>query len=89
MQYDGSPAIRYMEYPVLTGLYQYASMALAKTYTALTKLTSIPVVAEVVMFFDIAAFGLALAWLATVLGDGCSCRAGGSGTPRSSQRRRC
>jgi uncharacterized membrane protein len=66
VQYDGSPAIRYMEYPVLTGLYQYASMALAKTYTALTKLTSIPVVAEVVMFFDIAAFGLALAWLATV-----------------------
>ncbi len=65
-QYDGSPAIRYMEYPVLTGLYQYVSMALAKTYTALTKLVSVPVVAEVVMFFNIAAFGLALAWLATV-----------------------
>jgi uncharacterized membrane protein len=65
-QYDGSPAIRYMEYPVLTGLYQYVSMALAKTYTALTKLVSMPVVAEVVMFFNIAAFGLALAWLATV-----------------------
>ncbi|MCW2517887.1 MAG: putative integral rane protein, partial [Mycobacterium sp.] len=41
-QYDGSPAIRYMEYPVLTGLYQYVSMALAKTYTALTKLVSMP-----------------------------------------------
>ena len=27
-----------MEYPVLTGIYQYVSMALAKTYTALTKL---------------------------------------------------
>ncbi|WP_082957847.1 glycosyltransferase family 87 protein [Mycobacterium sp. E802] len=66
MQYDGSPAIRYMEYPVLTGLYQYVSMSLAKTYTALTKLVSIPVVAEVVMFFNIAAFGLALAWLTTV-----------------------
>jgi uncharacterized membrane protein len=66
VQYDGSPAIRYMEYPVLTGLYQYSSMALAKTYTALTKLVPIPVVAEVVMFFDIAAFGLAVAWLATV-----------------------
>ncbi|MBJ7337122.1 MAG: DUF2029 domain-containing protein [Mycolicibacterium sp.] len=65
-QYDGTPAVRYMEYPVLTGLYQYVSMALAKTYTALTKLVSIPVVAEVVMFFNIAAFGLALAWLATV-----------------------
>jgi uncharacterized membrane protein len=67
-QYDGRPAVRYMEYPVLTGLYQYASMALAKTYTALTKMVGIPIVAEVVMFFNIAAFGLALAWLATVWG---------------------
>lgn len=66
MQYDGTPAIRYMEYPVLTGLYQYASMSLAKTYTALTKLVSVPVIAEVVMFFNISAFGLALAWLATI-----------------------
>jgi len=67
LQYDGTPAVRYMEYPVLTGVYQYVSMALAKTYTALTKLVSaIPVVAEVVMFFNIAAFGLALAWMATV-----------------------
>jgi uncharacterized membrane protein len=65
-QYDGSPAVRYMEYPVLTGVYQYVSMALAKTYTALTKLVSVPVLAEVVMFFNIAAFGLALAWMATV-----------------------
>ena len=66
MQYDGSPAVRYMEYPVLTGLYQYLSMSLAKTYTALTKLVSVPVIAEVVMFFNISAFGLALAWLTTV-----------------------
>jgi uncharacterized membrane protein len=66
-QYDGSTAIRYMEYPVLTGVYQYVSMALAKTYTAVTKLVAaVPVVAEVVMFFNIAAFGLALAWLVTV-----------------------
>jgi uncharacterized membrane protein len=55
-----------MEYPVLTGLYQYGSMALAKSYTALAKLVSLPILAEVVMFFNIAAFGLALAWLATV-----------------------
>jgi uncharacterized membrane protein len=64
-QYDGRPAVRYMEYPVLTGLYQYGSMALAKTYTALTKVVGVPIVAEVVMFFNISAFGLALAWLAT------------------------
>ncbi|MHC9292439.1 glycosyltransferase family 87 protein [Mycobacterium sp. LTG2003] len=66
VQYDGSPAIRYMEYPVITGVYQYVSMTLAKTYTALTKLVAIPIIAEVVMFFNIAAFGLALAWLATI-----------------------
>ncbi len=65
-QYDGNIAVRYMEYPVLTGIYQYLSMALAKTYTALTKLVSVPIIAEVVMFFNIAAFGLALAWLTTV-----------------------
>jgi uncharacterized membrane protein len=66
IQYDGNIAVRYMEYPVLTGIYQYVSMALAKTYTALTKLVSVPVIAEVVMFFNIAALGLALAWLVTV-----------------------
>ncbi len=66
-QYDGTPAVRYMEYPVLTGVYQYTAMALAKTYTAVTKtVAAVPVVAEVVMFFDIAAVGLALAWLVTV-----------------------
>ncbi len=66
VQHDGTTAVRYMEYPVLTGLYQYGSMALAKSYTAVSKLVSLPILAEVVMFFNIAAFGLALAWLATV-----------------------
>jgi uncharacterized membrane protein len=65
-RYDGQTAVRYMEYPVLTGLYQYVTMTLAKSYTALSDLVAVPVVAEVVMFFDIAAVGLALAWLATV-----------------------
>ncbi|MGE5694725.1 MAG: glycosyltransferase family 87 protein [Candidatus Sericytochromatia bacterium] len=65
-QYDGRPAVRYMEYPVLTGLYQYASMAVAKTYTALMKVAGLPVIAEVVMFFNISAFGLAFAWLGVV-----------------------
>ena len=30
IQYDGNTAVRYMEYPVLTGVYQYLSMALAE-----------------------------------------------------------
>lgn len=66
LRFDGRTAVRYMEYPVVTGVYQYAAMTVAKTYTALSKLMTIPVVAEVVMFFNIAAFGLALAWLATI-----------------------
>ena len=65
-QFDGNTAVRYMEYPVITGTYQYLSMALAKTYTALSKLVGVPSIAEVVMFFNISALGLALAWLATV-----------------------
>ncbi|WP_293004453.1 glycosyltransferase family 87 protein [Mycobacterium sp.] len=65
-RYDGKPALRFMEYPVLTGMYQYVSMSLAKTYTAVSKMIPIPVVAEVVVFFDVAALGLALAWLATL-----------------------
>lgn len=69
VRYDGQPAVRYMEYPVLTGVYQYTAMALAKTYTAVSKLVAIPAlggVAEVVVFFDVVALGLALAWLATI-----------------------
>jgi len=66
IRYDGRPAVRYMEYPVLTGVYQYVSMALAKTYTALSRVTGLPVTAEVVVFFDVAALGLALAWLTTL-----------------------
>ncbi|RDH75633.1 DUF2029 domain-containing protein [Mycolicibacterium moriokaense] len=65
-QFDGNIAVRYMEYPVITGVYQYLSMALAKSYTAVSKLVGAPSIAEVVMFFNISAFGLALAWLATV-----------------------
>lgn len=65
-RYDGRPAVRYMEYPVLTGMYQYVAMALAKTYTTFSKLIALPVVAEVVVFFDVAALGLALAWLGTL-----------------------
>ena len=58
-RYDGKPAVRYMEYPVLTGVYQYVAMALAKTYTTISKLLALPVVAEVVVFFDVSALGSA------------------------------
>lgn len=66
LQYDGRVAVRYMEYPVLTGIYQYTSMRAAKAYTALSKVLPFPIVAEVVMFFNFSAIGLALAWLLTI-----------------------
>ena len=87
VRYDGRPAVRYMEYPVLTGVYQYVAMALAKTYTAVSKMFSLPVIAEVVMFFNFSAVGLVLAWLATVWGPRCW-PAGGCGTPHWWRHRR-
>ncbi|MBN9633884.1 MAG: DUF2029 domain-containing protein, partial [Actinobacteria bacterium] len=42
------------------------AMSVAKTSTALSKLVRMTVVAEVIMLFNISAFGLALAWMATV-----------------------
>src|SRR5690349_2556981 len=65
-QFDGNVAVRYMEYPVITGTYQYLSMALAKTYSTVSRLAGVPSIAEVVMFFNISALGLSLAWFATV-----------------------
>lgn len=60
---DGSVQTRYMEYPVLAGLYQYASMTVAKAWHATPWL---PGALQVVLYFNVVAFGLALAWLVTV-----------------------
>ncbi len=61
---DGRPQVRYMEYPVLSGLYQYISMGIAKAW----KLSPLPGhrALEVVIYFDVVAVGLALAWLVTI-----------------------
>ncbi|MFE3191368.1 glycosyltransferase family 87 protein [Nocardia sp. NPDC059240] len=61
---DGRPQVRYMEYPVLSGLYQYASMGIAKAW----KMSALPghSALEVVIYFDVVAIGLALAWLVTI-----------------------
>lgn len=60
---DGSVQTRYMEYPVLAGLYQYASMGVAKAWHAAPWL---PGALQVVLYFNVVAFGLAVAWLVTV-----------------------
>ncbi len=58
--------IRHMEYPVVTGLYQYVAMAVAKTWYALAQHGFLPGALEVVLYFNVVALGLALAWLVTV-----------------------
>ncbi|MCM6777528.1 glycosyltransferase 87 family protein [Nocardia sp. CDC159] len=59
---DGTPQARYMEYPVLSGLYQWLSMRIAHAWQQLRLPGALPVV----VYFNVAAFGLALAWLVTV-----------------------
>ncbi|MFC9432860.1 glycosyltransferase family 87 protein [Nocardia sp. NPDC057030] len=59
---DGGRETRYMEYPVLSGLYQYLSMRIAKAWDA----SPLPGALQVVIYFNVVAFGLALAWLVTV-----------------------
>ncbi|MCX4096390.1 glycosyltransferase family 87 protein [Nocardia sp. alder85J] len=60
---DGHPHTRYMEYPVLSGLYQYAA---AEVSYAWSRVRLTPKALPVVLYFDTAALGLALAWLVTV-----------------------
>ncbi|MFC8046103.1 glycosyltransferase family 87 protein [Nocardia sp. NPDC057353] len=59
---EGGTEVRYMEYPVLSGLYQYLSMRIAKTWDMLP----LPGALQVVIYFNVVAVGLALAWLVTV-----------------------
>ncbi|AHH22277.1 putative membrane protein [Nocardia nova SH22a] len=59
---DGKLENRYMEYPVLSGLYQYVSMEITNVWLALPLPSALPVV----VYFDVVAVGLAMAWLVTV-----------------------
>ncbi|MGY2060954.1 hypothetical protein ACW9HQ_39310, partial [Nocardia gipuzkoensis] len=59
---DGKPQTRYMEYPVLSGLYQWAAMEVANIWQNLRLPGALPVV----VYFDVVVFGLAMAWLVTV-----------------------
>jgi uncharacterized membrane protein len=57
---------RYMEYPVLTGLYQWGSMKVTKAWVSAARTLPLPSAIEVVVYFTVVALGLALAWLVTV-----------------------
>lgn len=60
---DGTLQPRYMEYPVVAGMYQWMSMRLAKAWDSVTFL---PGALQAVIYFDIAAVGLSMAWLVTI-----------------------
>lgn len=60
---DGEPQVRYMEYPVLSGLYQYVSMVITKAWMSIPWT---PKALEVVVYFNVVALGAAFAWLVTI-----------------------
>ena len=55
-----------MEYPVLTGFFQWANARLADVWLAGAEAGLLPGGLAVVVYFDLSAFWLALAWLVTV-----------------------
>ncbi|MEJ3655806.1 glycosyltransferase 87 family protein [Actinomycetes bacterium KLBMP 9759] len=59
--------VRYVEYPVLTGFFQYVNGRLADGWTELAQTVPLmPTALTVVMYFNITAIWLAFAWLAVV-----------------------
>ncbi|WP_433557400.1 glycosyltransferase family 87 protein [Pseudonocardia xinjiangensis] len=67
----GTPSeqVRYMEYPVLTGYFQYANARLADAWLWLARqLPTLPTALPVVVYFNISAAWLAMAWLVVVWG---------------------
>jgi uncharacterized membrane protein len=64
----GTPSaqVRYMEYPVLTGLFQWVNAKLTEGWTAVSNAGWLPGALPVAIYFNITAFWLAAAWLVTV-----------------------
>lgn len=57
---------RFMEYPVITGMFQWFNAKLAQGWVSLAAAGWLPSGLPVVVYFDISAFWLALAWLVTI-----------------------
>jgi uncharacterized membrane protein len=68
IEHQGQPGaqVRYMEYPVLTGMYQWVAAKLAQSWVAVAESGWLPSSAAAVVYFDISAVGLTAAWLGTV-----------------------
>lgn len=58
--------VRYMEYPVLSGLYQWVAMKVTKAWVAAAENLPLPSAIEVVVYFTVVALGLSVAWLVTI-----------------------
>lgn len=67
---DGSTIKRYMEYPVLTGMYMYGVAKLTHWWQIGHDRWGLPSALDAVMFFNFAALGLALFWLVTIWATG-------------------
>lgn len=63
---DGQQVKRYMEYPVITGMYMYGVAWVARAWDSAHEKWGIPAALDVVLFFNLAALGLALFWLVTI-----------------------
>jgi uncharacterized membrane protein len=68
VEHQGQPdeQRRYMEYPVLTGLYQWAMAKLAQGWVAAAATGWLPDAAPAIVHFNISALSLTAAWLVTV-----------------------
>src|ERR687893_1040462 len=58
--------VRYMEYPVITGMYQWVVAKVAQSWLAVADRGWLPGSAPAVVYFDISVVLLAVAWLVTV-----------------------
>ncbi len=63
---DGTQQVRYMEYPVLTGFFQWANARLTDAWLAGAEAGLLPGGLPVVVYFDLSAVWLALAWIVAV-----------------------
>ncbi|MGH3826542.1 MAG: hypothetical protein ACRDQX_05115, partial [Pseudonocardiaceae bacterium] len=58
--------VRYGQYPVLTGMYQWAAATLAQSWVTVANSGWLPSSAPAIVFFDVSAVGLTSVWLVTV-----------------------
>ncbi|MGH3832791.1 MAG: glycosyltransferase family 87 protein [Pseudonocardiaceae bacterium] len=63
---ESNAQVRYGQYPVLTGMYQWAAAKLTQTWVTIANSGWLPSSAPAIVFFNVSAVGLTAAWLVTV-----------------------